>query len=311
MKNFLKRSKKKTPQSESPATTEPALKSSAVEAGPSAITVKPSVQLSRSQSYSAAPAIEVDDIDVTSGAEEEDAKPERLKPPDLWQLAYERSGLEASKIAILRAEDGEKDEERSLKNFVERVKNLTQERRVECERSGWIDHNTKKIAFAQQAQTVLTAVLELRELVSAGLKFDVTGYGAAAWSAVTFGLQLVQNDLDRTLSLMDASAFLADTLARYASIETNYGDPEIGDWIHMQECIVDVYASVLKYAVEVTSVCRNDTTDRVIASFRALAEKPLETLRTEISEHDTKVEKWMKLISDQCGSLWLVHLVVD
>jgi hypothetical protein len=63
----------------------------------------------------------------------------------------------------------------------------------------------------------------------------------------------VQNDLKRTQSIFDASAFLADTLGRYASIELRYGDPEIEDWPQLQKCIVSVYAAVLQYAFAINS----------------------------------------------------------
>jgi hypothetical protein len=58
---------------------------------------------------------------------------------------------------------------------------------------------------------------------------------------------------------MDASAYLADTLARYTSIEANYGDPEIEDWTHLQDSIIDVYASILKYASTVEAAWQTGT----------------------------------------------------
>jgi len=50
---------------------------------------------------------------------------------------------------------------------------------------------------------------------------------------------------------MDASAYLADILARYASIEQHYGDTQMDDWPQLRDCIVDVYAAVLKYTFAV------------------------------------------------------------
>jgi hypothetical protein len=64
--------------------------------------------------------------------------------------------------------------------------------------------------------------------------------------------QLVQNDLNRTQPLFDPSTFLADLLARYASIELHYGDTEIDDWPRLQDSVVLVYTAVLVYAFEVS-----------------------------------------------------------
>ncbi|KAI4960287.1 hypothetical protein J4E86_001909 [Alternaria arbusti] len=100
--------------------------------------------------------------------------------------------------------------------FVQEVKDVTRDRFVECEKSGWFAKaGGCKAVIKQRAGTVLMAVLELKDFVSEGLKYDVTGYGATAWSIITFGLRA---DLDRTQSIFEASAFLADLLARYASI---------------------------------------------------------------------------------------------
>lgn len=63
--------------------------------------------------------------------------------------------------------------------------------------------------------------------------------------------KLVQNDLDRTQSLFDATAYLADVLARYASIEQHYRSVDTDDWPQLRECIISVYVAILRYAFEV------------------------------------------------------------
>lgn len=117
-------------------------------------------------------------------------KIDRPKPPDLWNLAFERAELDERDRDILLQASKDHSETWSPVKFVEQVKELTRERSRECERSGWVDKASGRTAVAQQAEAVLTAVLELKEFVSAGLKFDVSGYGATAWSVVTFGLQV-------------------------------------------------------------------------------------------------------------------------
>jgi hypothetical protein len=67
----------------------------------------------------------------------------------------------------------------------------------------------------------------------------------------------VQNDLKRTQSIFDASAFLPDLLARYASIELHYGDPEIDDWPQLKECVNSVYAAILQYTFAVNNARRS------------------------------------------------------
>ena len=75
--------------------------------------------------------------------------------------------------------------------FVQEVKDVTRDRFVECEKSGWFAKaGGCKAVIKQRAGTVLMAVLELKDFVSEGLKYDVTGYGATAWSIITFGLRV-------------------------------------------------------------------------------------------------------------------------
>jgi hypothetical protein len=67
----------------------------------------------------------------------------------------------------------------------------------------------------------------------------------------------VQNDLKQTQSIFDASAFLADLLARYASTELHYGDPEIDDWSQLQECVISVYTAILQYTFAVNDAWKS------------------------------------------------------
>lgn len=61
----------------------------------------------------------------------------------------------------------------------------------------------------------------------------------------------MQYDLQRTQYLLDAAAFLAEVLARYANIELHYVDLGIDDVTNLQSCIIDVYAAILRYAYEI------------------------------------------------------------
>lgn len=65
-------------------------------------------------------------------------------------------------------------------------------------------------------------------------------------------LKLAQNDLDRLAVVFEASALLADVLARYANIEVNYRDRDFEDSGQLEHAIIDVYVAVLDYSAEVT-----------------------------------------------------------
>ena len=64
---------------------------------------------------------------------------------------------------------------------MQEVKDVTHDRYVEFEKSGWfVKTGGCKAVIKQRAETVLIAVFELKDLVSEGLKYDVTRYGATA-----------------------------------------------------------------------------------------------------------------------------------
>jgi hypothetical protein len=122
-------------------------------------------------------------------------KAPQVETPDLWLFAYERAGFdEEQKKILLRTPEKDEAEPWSPLEFVEEVKDATRERCMECAKSGWVTsdgvHNgTSNVVVAQRAEKVISAVLEMKEFVDQGLKLDATGYGATAWSVITFGLQ--------------------------------------------------------------------------------------------------------------------------
>jgi hypothetical protein len=111
---------------------------------------------------------------------------------DLWTMAFLRAEFNQKESELLlKAFDDQKDDWSAL-GFVKKVTDLTQ---VQCHlsgKSGWRCNRSGggRVAVARQAENILSAVLQLKDLVSAGLKFDATGYGATAWSLVTFSLQV-------------------------------------------------------------------------------------------------------------------------
>jgi hypothetical protein len=64
-------------------------------------------------------------------------------------------------------------------------------------------------------------------------------------------IQMIQNDNDHSSAVFGASEFLAEALARYASIELHYRDSTSEDLRWLERVIVDVYLAILNYTVAV------------------------------------------------------------
>lgn len=125
------------------------------------------------------------------------ASAEESKDPksDWWKLAYERANLNKEEARILKKPLKEDGTACSALGFLEDIKNAIGERYADPKKNDWTTKGSRT-AIAFRAKKVLGAVLEMKELVNARLKFDVTGYGATAWSAVTFALQAIIPALD-------------------------------------------------------------------------------------------------------------------
>lgn len=76
---------------------------------------------------------------------------------------------------------------------------------------------------------------------------------------------MIKNDNDLLRAVFDASAFLADILARYTSIEVHYRDCQLKDRRDLEDAVVDVYLAVLNYSA---AVIRANNAN--VASKRAL-----------------------------------------
>lgn len=66
--------------------------------------------------------------------------------------------------------------------------------------------------------------------------------------------QMIKNDNDLLNAVFDASDFLADTLARYATIEIHYMDYQFEDSGRLEDAIIHVYMAILNYSAAVMDI---------------------------------------------------------
>ncbi|RDK47140.1 WD40 repeat-like protein [Aspergillus phoenicis ATCC 13157] len=120
-----------------------------------------------------------------------------------------------------------------------------------------------------------------KEIISAIVAFDPTGHASSVWTVVSLGLT--------------SSAILTDILARYAVIEKLYRDEscELNDKI--EDAILRVYISLLRYAAEAMKICRSNTGKRLMHSVVTLANLPLTDVQSSIDTEETHLEKWLRM----------------
>ncbi len=156
-----------------------------------------------------------------------------------------------------------------------------------------------EINIREEAKKILSATLDVKSLIDSAVRSDPTGHASTAWTIVSFGLQLVQNDQDRLDMLFKSSAFLANLLARYANIEAHYLDQDIKNVDRLENAIIDVYAAILEYVGEVRSTREQNAIKRSIVAFQALAGQPLQALQEAVLAKDKDVESWRSLVGHE------------
>lgn len=110
---------------------------------------------------------------------------------DLWRAAFEslsydeRSALDPST---------NQNTKKPPSHLVDEVIDLTREKCAQYEAGGWHikREGREDINVREKAKSLICSALVVKDLIDAGLQFDVSGYGALAWSVVSFGLQVCE-----------------------------------------------------------------------------------------------------------------------
>ncbi|KAJ5589982.1 protein kinase domain family protein [Penicillium hetheringtonii] len=102
-----------------------------------------------------------------------------------------------------------------------------------------------------------------KDLVQTLISFDSTGYASSAWSVVSIGLTLIQNDIERRDDIFEASEYLAGRLSYYTIFESTYRSKEVESDKGLEGALVEVYTAILEYTAEVKKAiqeCKADLT---------------------------------------------------
>lgn len=225
---------------------------------------------------------------------------EKHKSRDLWSAAFEH--LDISKRKALEDSSSSVEQSDTSVSVVEHIIQQTQEAYENYKRKGWRIRKGKgkdEINVRDEAKKLLSGTLDVKSIIDSAVRSEPTGYASIAWTIVSFGLQLAQNEQDRLDKLFESSAFLANLLARYATIEAHYLDQDIKTRDRLENAIIDVYVAILEYAGAVRSTREQNALKRSIVAFQALVGQPLQSLQEAVLAKDKDVEAWRSLVSHE------------
>ena len=110
---------------------------------------------------------------------------------DLWRAAFESLSHDEQSALDPSTNQNPKNPPSHL---VDEVIDLTREKCAQYEAGGWHikREGREDINVREKAKSLICSALVVKDLIDAGLQFDVSGYGALAWSVVSFGLQVCE-----------------------------------------------------------------------------------------------------------------------
>ena len=108
---------------------------------------------------------------------------------DLWRAAFE--SLSDGEKSVLDPSTNQRPN-KPPSHLVDEVIDLTREKCAQYEAGGWHikREGWEDINVREKAKSLICSALVVKDLIDAGLQFDASGYGALAWSVVSFGLQV-------------------------------------------------------------------------------------------------------------------------
>lgn len=132
---------------------------------------------------------------------------------------------------------------------------------------------------------------------------------------------MVQHDQKRMDLIFDSSAFLANLLTKYSRLESFCQNPMLEDNCdgkNLEDSIIEVYASILRYIIEVKSSLvesklrmmpntmlriptpADPNLERVLKAFLAFTGQPLDILKEDIENQEKDTRDWVTRAENEC-----------
>ena len=213
---------------------------------------------------------------------DEELLPSAKQNRDLWKEAAEKLSEDKQKLlSMIKKEEGAQ--------VVERVAKQTELSYPEHGKRKW------KTVF----ESALSSVLTCKGLISSAADCDPTGHAAAAWTVVSLGLMMAQNELDRRQNVLKACGLLAGNLGMMAAFEASYRKKVMSNQTDLEDTIVDVYVAILELSAEIVRENSASVVHKILNSFNKLADQPLQRFKETLTEAHQKLSQWTGIIDQQ------------
>jgi hypothetical protein len=99
-----------------------------------------------------------------------------------------------------------------------------------------------------KAKEIIYSVLQFKDIIDAGLKFNPSGYRLIIWGVLSGMLTLMKNDKEKLDTVFNSAVLITRFLPKYPIIKDHYRDRPTQEQNAFEDQIKQVYVTVLKYA---------------------------------------------------------------
>ncbi|KAJ5626486.1 hypothetical protein N7528_003913 [Penicillium herquei] len=211
---------------------------------------------------------------------------------DLWKEAFE--GLDDSCKQYVSVDGA------SNVDTIEAVIKETTDQYEQWKKGGLKIHRVdgSEIDIREKVERILGAAIQAKGLISGVACFDPTNHASSAWSVISFGMSIIQNNLDRRDAIFDSSEYLSNTLAYHTLIDVNYRKQGVPSDRHLDQALLQVYSAILEFTAEVNKAKDESKLTRARKSIFPIDDQRLGQLKISIEDQRVIAEKWANLAAN-------------
>ncbi|KAJ5164331.1 uncharacterized protein N7500_006161 [Penicillium coprophilum] len=214
--------------------------------------------------------------------------------PNLWKEAFDT--LDEKEQRLLKPSNaGSSDESENVFSWnIEKALDAvidTTRRHLEIR-----ELKRKESRVGDYPQRILSAVLVLKDSISAVLACDPTGHASAAWSVVSMGLNITQNYCQQQETWLESSEYLSSTISRITLVETTYRDKNRATKKFVEDALVGIYVEVLRYAAAARAIHQSNKGKKILKLIiTPMNELPLTSIKAAVETQESCLKDWLSI----------------
>ncbi|KAK3369442.1 hypothetical protein B0T24DRAFT_632595 [Lasiosphaeria ovina] len=167
----------------------------------------------------------------------------------------------------------------------------------------------KRNAWQPYIDKIVDAAVRFKQLGDAAMKLDRSGYGALAWSVVSFGLEIAKNAKDAHSIILTSSDTIAQLRSRYTEYESLYRS-EVTD-SKFEDRIVDVYKALFLYMMAVNDYLQQSGWSRSAHATVSADDRDVSAKKKEVERVGKEVDKYISHIVQEKYAKRRVEEIVE